>query len=928
MRIDKILKVIEAHSQKDRLQDIRQGAKGISVYEIAEQLQLLRNNVNADVNRLFQEGKVIKICGDKIYRFYSQEHFIRVTGKQLEPMTTCNTLQELLETCHDFLDYDDPFSELIGFDGSLRNAILSAKAGVLYPGGALHILLLGESGVGKSLFAEKIFIYGKKEGVFHKESQFVVFNCADYANNAELLLSHLFGSVKGAYTGADRTKEGLLKQADGGMLFLDEVHRLPPEGQEMLFYFIDKKKYRMLGEADCEHKANVALVMATTENPDHHLLTTFLRRIPMVIKIPSLKEKSLLERKQMILYLYAVEAAMIFSDIVIEKETLAALMLYHPKGNIGQLKNDIKLSIARSYLEMRSRKEEQLWIHKYSLSMQASDGLTELDIEQRKELEMILIQDYYTVTPYSAKPVEAFPTFEMPALDFTASDIKTSFEEYVAKLSASLECESMPSFIIDKEIQEIMSFIHEWVLRNMRLLIERSQSAALAFHLKNIRDNHTDLFVPDDKLTDCDMETIENARLLIRAIEQHFNLRIPNQEVKTLACILKTFSDNCLNKSTISMFVVAHGNSLATNIADVVNELLSIDYVIAQDMPLTKNVNQITDELSKRINKEPEGNEIILFVDMGSLTSLEETLRKRCEANIIVVPTVNTLLVLDAARKVMFMQYPVSNILHDIMRINQKLEITLEHHIRGHIEQYSEKIIYTICYSGDGTAHYLEKYLKDILEQSGVFNIEVLALSNDSLSKIRSIIEETSKNKEVLCVIGNMDPGIHEYPFISMEDILMSDGVKRLFHIIGDVEAFGSPDIMTSFERNVFVDVAFESIDKYLMYLNSKKLSPLIMGFITGLEADLNCTMENRTLIRLIIHISCMIERLLFDEYCFEQNEHTDEFLQSQQGLYHALIKNLDTLAASCNITINQEEYYYLIQILNEDDTVSKNGVS
>lgn len=46
---------------------------------------------------------------------------------------------------------------------------------------------------------------------------------------------------------------------------------------------------------------------------------------------------------------------------------------------------------------------------------------------------------------------------------------------------------------------------------------------------------------------------------------------------------------------------------------------------------------------------------------------------------------------------------------------------------------------------GDGTAHYLEKYLKDMMEQAGIFNIEILALSNDSLIKIRSIIEETIK---------------------------------------------------------------------------------------------------------------------------------------------------------------------------------------
>ena len=157
--------------------------------------------------KVFQEGKVIKICGDKIYRFYSQQHFSKITGKHLQPQTTCNYLQELLEDMQGSDDQDDPFTQLIGFDGSLRNAILSAKAGILYPGGALHTLLLGERGVGKSLFAEKIFMYGKKHGIFNKDGQFVVFNCADYANNAELLLSHLFGSKIGRASCRERVSD-------------------------------------------------------------------------------------------------------------------------------------------------------------------------------------------------------------------------------------------------------------------------------------------------------------------------------------------------------------------------------------------------------------------------------------------------------------------------------------------------------------------------------------------------------------------------------------------------------------------------------------------------------------------------------------------------------------------------------------------------
>lgn len=52
-------------------------------------------------------------------------------------------------------------------------------------------------------------------------------------------LSHILDHVKGAFTGTDKEKEGIVEKADGGILFLDEIHRLPSEGQEMVFYFMD-----------------------------------------------------------------------------------------------------------------------------------------------------------------------------------------------------------------------------------------------------------------------------------------------------------------------------------------------------------------------------------------------------------------------------------------------------------------------------------------------------------------------------------------------------------------------------------------------------------------------------------------------------------------------------------------------------------------
>lgn len=229
---------------------------GISALEIAEELNLSRANVSNDLNKLVSDGKAIKIKGKPTL-------FIAID----EENVTSN------------LSVINKFSEA---NPSLYSAVEQAKAAILYPPNGMNILLLGETGVGKSTFAGLIYKYAIEMNVKSKDSPFITFNCADYANNPQLLLGQLFGVRKGSYTGADFDKVGLLEKANGGILFLDEVHRLPAEGQEMFFTFMDRGVYRRLGETESERSANVLIITATTEDPNTTLLKTFTRRIPMV----------------------------------------------------------------------------------------------------------------------------------------------------------------------------------------------------------------------------------------------------------------------------------------------------------------------------------------------------------------------------------------------------------------------------------------------------------------------------------------------------------------------------------------------------------------------------------------------------------------------------------------------------------------------
>ena len=120
------------------------------------------------------------------------------------------------------------------------------------------ILLLGESGTGKSVAARSVH---ERSGV--AEKPFVTVSCPSLSG--ELLQSELFGHARGAFTGAVRDHWGKVKQADGGTLFLDEIGDIAPEVQAKLLRLLQEGEYERLGET-ATRKANVRVIAATNRD--------------------------------------------------------------------------------------------------------------------------------------------------------------------------------------------------------------------------------------------------------------------------------------------------------------------------------------------------------------------------------------------------------------------------------------------------------------------------------------------------------------------------------------------------------------------------------------------------------------------------------------------------------------------------------------
>ena len=124
----------------------------------------------------------------------------------------------------------------------------------------MPILLFGSSGVEKKSFGRVHLPICKIHWNNSRGCPFVVLNCADYANNKELLSSVLFGYKKERLQGPiKKDTKGLIEEADKGVSVLDEVHRLSPEGQEKLFRYMDKGIISRMGDSGQNCELNVRL---------------------------------------------------------------------------------------------------------------------------------------------------------------------------------------------------------------------------------------------------------------------------------------------------------------------------------------------------------------------------------------------------------------------------------------------------------------------------------------------------------------------------------------------------------------------------------------------------------------------------------------------------------------------------------------------
>ena len=848
--------------------------EGVTAQDISEVFEIKRNVASHYLNRLEKEGKLQKgttrpVCFSVIEKENrNQKEVGNVESRKMEEKSDVST-----------------FSNFIGANGSMEQIIEKCKAAVNYPVNGLTMIICGASGVGKSYLASLIHQYAKEVGVIEKDAPFVVLNCADYANNSELLSSVLFGHVKGAFTGANEDKKGLLAEADGGYLFLDEVHNLSAENQEKLFLFIDSQKYRMLGDSKNWQKARVRLLFATTEDIQSTLLATFRRRIPFEIRIPDFLERSYGERFLLVATFFQNEAEILKKDICVDSTLFKNLLNLHEEGNIGAIKSKIKVLCAQAYSQQKS---EELKI--CSLGEVSSDNFYFYWNRPEKKKWLSSYQIFSNIT-------ECF----VPGMNY--SEICEAGNSFLRTITMRMEqnekennyCQIPPfQYYRERCRNSINNVLKNYGYQLNELEIDEFYKIIIAVLFDET------FFGTAFKISGYEKKKYRKYELMVSRILDAV-LEECNDSVRVFLQTILTawMSQKVKVKSEINALILMHGEHSASSMASLANEMIG-DYVYeAFDMPMQVHTEELITKVNDYVRDIETTDGLVLLVDMGSLERMYDKISRNVDGDLVIVNNTTTALVLDIG----FSLYDKADIYH-ITQIDMEQFNTKMQYYKG-LSQKPNIIV--SCVSGEGIAVEIKEILSKYVDEE---KIDVLTMDYSELKE--QLNRGTSEDFHNTIVIFTTTPlNSTAVPIINVEDLVNG------FSSPAFPEFMLNKENVRGFTNDIIKLFTLKGVASRLRFLNPEVVMQEVDRIISNYENYYHIQLPNFLRINLFLHTSIMIERVLLKEESGKIdnidtegiNEDSRKFIEVSKDVFKAIMTKY-------KIDISDAEYLLIYQIL------------
>lgn len=942
-RIERVANELRKKSESIPKSEVEKGRFcGFTANEISSELQLARNSVSQDLNELVNEGMAVKIKSRPVY-FFDCHVLEKYTVRKIQrPADQYTSLMEYFGTPqikpvsspvkpHHSEKTIDVFEGIIGYNGSLKEAIAKLKAAVLYPPFGLNIMLTGEPGVGKTMIAEAVHKY--LTNYRGREIPFVYFNCSEYYNNPELLTSHLFGHIKGAFTGAQSDRSGLIEKANGGFLFLDEVHRLTSEGQEKLFTVLDRGSFSRMGESQA-HSVNVRFICATTEDIHSAMLQTFLRRIQVVVNLPSISDRPAEERLELALLFFQQESNKVRKSIEVTKPFLKNMMERGYAGNIGQMKSDVQFICAQGYLDSLTDKTDTIRIDDRFINAEDSDKDTlEVQVDSHLEKDKILfIPDQKSITveevlrkPGNEKNKDVFYSFLLKEY-IKLRNSNVSYQETMAILRKKIETifdygiyqrdevnqAQAASYKFHDKMESVVSFIEGYIPYKLNEATKNNLRNHFYSLISVVEENEKDdFFLYSGQLIINQLDYYEEAKKICEKIEDEFQIKCPPTELSFISMLLRDLlrreNTNQLNKKC-GVVIIAHGQTTASSMADYANHLFSQQIIQAINIPIEQPVND-TLELLKQMVRKNQYQKLILMVDIGSLLYFGNIISEEFQIEVLMVKNINLLSVLELMREIV---YETTDFDYLLSVMNDKNHQTV---LCGKGAFRDKRVLIITCITGIGTALKIEKLLLETFSEYFPDNLRLMTLDYEETKTLDRLAAFLEKDERPLAIIGTFQTELPDVPFIPLDELFSEKGIERLMIVFGyDMANQKNEEIKEAISSRYIQNLSLEAVVNYVNVLNPQKLLIEMKQVYRQICHQLDVNPAKLVMLRFMIHCCCLVERLAVNP---NANNVTDYQLSHDHEKELYVIKlSFRNIELSYNIKLPPIELQYIYELI------------
>ncbi len=907
---EEVYSYLEKISRDFSLRDLRR----FTANDISEALNISRNLASQYLNELVKEKQAVKVNSRPVYFFHRRgiERFwqIRLDG------CVFSGLDEFLLKCQSGESKRD-FQKAVGHHLSLAACVEQLKAAIHYPPNGLPVLLYGANGTGKSFLSRLMFEYGKNEGVIGKERQYIAIDCTEYSQDTDKFAGNLCGEGDG---------KGWLSQADGGILFFDEIDRLSPTGQELIFSYLISGQYRAVQGERKTFGSNARLVFATSRPPGEAMFKALTRRVPMVIPVPSLMERTADEREEMTVSFLKREGRRMGVDVSISQNAFQCILEYPFENNIDQLKSCITSSCAGAYLE---KSRDGILIRTYHLPDYMMSGLK---LETDKREERMVHMGSYAKTASHEQTVQYFQLILSEYQDYQKGTM--SFEELLNRCYRHAN-DYYDYLIYGRKLVNARISTYEQLINQIfdsageayGISLSKKYSYLLARCLYiQLRGDHVitrwqkdNSQVMDSLLAmvgqNLEKESAVAARI-IGAVKQ--SLDIEPDSLNQLLLLLNIRSQNQkIRFASTAGIILSHGYSTASSIADAANQIIGRKVFDAIDMPLDMACQDIAGTLERHMEYYVTCQNIILLVDMGSLEQVHQEMKHLANVNIGIINNISTALAVDIGLGIL------SN-----MAIEDILQRASENNVCTWRVINNVQKEDAILFSGDNGMDIAEQ-LKELLLKISEATIPVQFIACDYRSLARNgSRDEVFDQYRVKCIIGLYNPQIQGVPFIPLEDMISMSATEQLNDIFSEYLDEGQLEV---FNRNLIKNFTLNNVVGYITILNPDKLLDEVEKSVRRLQKITGQRIEGRIMIGLYVHLCCLVERLV-TKTAIENYEGLEYFEEHHQDFIGEVKECFQGISNHYKVELPVSEIAYIYDYINMNSknkgAGSKSGTS